>query len=183
MLISRVERELVWMRPCSARARPSTRFRRSWTPSERRRVVCCSLVSTNRSTRPFACATAPSLSSTPLPHRRSWPPSSDARHRAGGDRHGRDLRSAVRPGSRADSGLRWAIVLRIYRRRRGRHLAPPRKDRGHSIVPRRHRRRGHGRGPRQRCWRPGFQPGDRSANVRRLWRRVGRRSSAARLAG
>jgi hypothetical protein len=41
----------------------------------------------------------------------------------------------------------------------------------------------HGRGPRQRRWRSGLQPGDRVANVRRLWRRVRGRGSAARRAG
>ena len=119
----------------------------------------------------------------PLPHRHSWPSSSDARHGARGDRHGRDLRSAGRSGSRADSSLRRATVSRIYRYRRRRPLAPPRKDRGHPIVACCHRRRRHGRGPRQRRWRSGFQPGDRVANVRRLWRRVGGRGSAARGAG
>ena len=119
---------------------------------------------------------------SPLPHRHSWPPSSDAQHRASGDRHGRNLRSAGRSGSRPDIGLRRATVSRIYRHRRRGPLAPPRKDRGHSIVACCHRRRGHGRGSGQRRRRSGFQPGDRVANVRRLRRRAGRRDSASRRA-
>ena len=47
----------------------------------------------------------------------------------------------VRPGSRADSGLRRATVLRIYRFGVAGISAPPREDRGHPTVPCCHCRR------------------------------------------
>jgi hypothetical protein len=51
------------------------------------------------------------------------------------------------------------------------------------IVSRCHRRGGHGRGARQRRWRPGFQRGDRIADVRRLRRGAVAPPSAARCVG
>ena len=118
----------------------------------------------------------------PFPHRHSWPTSSRAAHRAGGDRHGRDVRPASRSRGCADSSLRRPAVSRIYGCRRRGPLAPPRTDRRYPIVSRCHRGRGHGRGAGQRRRRSGFQRGDRTCRrpSAMAWRRAARQRCTPR---
>ena len=109
-----------WTRRCSARARPLTRFRRSWTSAESEDGSYVAHRLDQSKYEALLARHAPIWNLIPSLAPPSWRPICDARHGASGDRHGRNLRSAGRSGSRADFGLRRATVSRIcrYRRRR-----------------------------------------------------------------